>query len=196
MRYDMIASFYEKAEDTKPRYSSPLGLYLETIYGDLNNKGFHMAPDSTPGYLDYEKDNVTVEEIEELTQPGYVSEVMDILYCTGIDFERISLRAWEVEHIDDYGGIPPFGVFIGKTFVRLEMTEPMSPVHFWNCDVSNHEGEELEEFIIPLKRLRDYFGVLTMYEVRDCLKEQFATENPMTYEELRTFWTKKGKPLQ
>ena len=185
MRYDMVARFFEHATDETPLYESPLGIYCETIQGDLEEKGFHPAKDCTPGYLDYEKDSVTEEELDEYMEEGYLSEVMDILY-NDIDFERISIRAWEIEHIDDAGGIPPFGARLGKTFVRLGKTEPMSPVWFVDYGLKQKGGTP-RSFRVPLKRLKDYFEVLTMYEVKSRLEEHFSGAH-WTFDRLKDYF--------
>ena len=183
MRYDLIACFYEGAEDRKPVYSCPLGIYAETLLGDLSNRGFSVDPDSTRGYLDYIKKDASEENLQELTRDGYISEVMDVLYC-GKDFCRIEIHAREIDVIDDEGTIPPLGFFINKTFVEFCKTEPLSPV--WFIEGNPYEVDEnTRRFLVPLKKLKDYFEVLTMYEVRERLQEYFAKGHPWTFEELK-----------
>lgn len=186
MRYDLIACFYEGAEDRKPVYSCPLGIYAETLLGDLSNRGFSVDPDSTPGYLDYIKKDASVEDIQELTKDGYISEVMDILYC-GRDFNRIDIEAREIEAIDDEGSIPPLGFFINKTFVEFCKTEPFSPV--WFIEGNPYEVDEnTRRFLVPLKKLKDYFEVLTMYEVRERLQESFTSGGPWSFDQLKDYF--------
>ena len=186
MRYDLIACFYEGAEDRKPVYSCPLGIYAETLLGNLSNRGFSVDPDSTPGYLDYIKKDASEENLQELTRDGYISEVMDVLYC-GKEFCRIEIHAREIDVIDDEGTIPPLGFFINKTFVEFCKTEPLSPV--WFIDGDPYEvNESTRRFRVPLKKLKDYFEVLTMYEVRERLQEIFAKGHHWTFDELNDYF--------
>lgn len=186
MRYDLIACFYEGAEDRKPVYSCPLGIYAETLLGDLSNRGFSVDPDSTPGYLDYIKKDASEENLQELTRDGYISEVMDVLYC-GKVFCRIEIHAREIDVIDDEGTIPPLGFFINKTFVEFCKTEPLSPV--WFIEGNPYEVDEnTRRFLVPLKKLKDYFEVLTMYEVRERLQEFFAKGLHWTFDELNDYF--------
>ena len=50
MRYDLIARFYKKADDKLAAYSCPLGIYHESLSGDLEKRGFIVNEDTTPGY--------------------------------------------------------------------------------------------------------------------------------------------------
>lgn len=145
-----------------------------------------MDPDSTPGYLDYIKKDASEENLQELTRDGYISEVMDVLYC-GKDFCRIEIHAREIDVIDDEGTIPPLGFFINKTFVEFCKTEPLSPV--WFIDGDPYEiNESTRRFRVPLKKLKDYFEVLTMYEVRERLQESFAKGHHGTFDELNDYF--------
>lgn len=186
MRYDLIACFYENAADKAPRYESPLGIYHETHIGDLESLGFKENPDSTPGYLDYIKEGVTEDDLQDLTENGYISEVMDVLNC-GTDFARIDIRAMEIDTIDDEGTIPPFGLFVGGTFIEFSTTDPFSPVWFIEGDPYDVTGNT-RTFGVPLKKLKDYFEVLTMYEVRDSLKDSFAKGGSWSYDELKDYF--------
>ena len=185
MRYDLVARFYRKAEDTKPVYSCPLDIYSETLEGDLEGRGFIVDEDGTPGYLDYIKRNVSMEELQQLTRKGYVSEVMDVLYAGESEggYERIEISAMEIEAIDDEGTIPPFGIFLGNTFVEFLFTEPESPVLFTEGD-PYEATENTRTFEVPLQHLKNHFGVLTLYEVRERLKEEFGKVDYLSFEEL------------
>ena len=114
MRYDYFANFYEKAGDRKPRYCSPLGLHGRPS----ENDGFIEDPKSDQGYLDYIKTDASEMDLQELTLPGFVSEVIDVL-DSGIEFERITIEAREIDIIDDEGTVPPCGFFIHGTFVEF-----------------------------------------------------------------------------
>jgi hypothetical protein len=186
MRYDLVARFYTKAEDTKAAYACPLGIYHETRLGNLENRGFGIDPDSTPGYLDYLKRESSVEELQGLTQQGYVSEVMDVLYAGESEggYARIEISAMEIEAIDDEGTIPPFGIFLGETFVEFQFTEPESPILFIEGD-PYEATENTRRFTIPLGRLKEHYGVLTVYEVRARLRKDFGEEEGLTFDELK-----------
>ena len=186
MRYDLIACFYRKADDSTPAYSSPLGTISWNIMQFLSKNGFSEDPESTPGYLDYIKKDACEKDLQGLTRKGYISEILDILSC-GEDFERIEIKAREIDTIDDIGTLPPLGFFITDTFVEFGQTEPMSPV--WFIDGSPYEANEnTRRFLVPLKKLKDYFEVLTMYEVRERLQEYFAKGHPWTFEELKEYF--------
>lgn len=47
--------------------------------------------------------------------------------------------------------------------------------------------ENTRRFIVPLKKLKDYFGVLTMLEVMERM-QTFANGNPWTYEQLKDYF--------
>jgi hypothetical protein len=189
MRYDLIASFFREADDKEPVYSCPLGIFSETnAYDswDLKEWGFKEDPDSTPGYLDYINRDFHKDDLQFITKGGYVSEVMDVLHC-GEDFGRIDVYAREIDTIDDNGTLPPLGFFITDTFVEFGQTEPLSPVWFIDGDPYRAD-ENTRRFCVPLKKLKDYFEVLTMYEVREHLQEYFAKGHPWTFEELKEYF--------
>lgn len=189
MRYDLIACFFREADDTEPVYSCPLGVFSETYAydsWDLKEWGFKEDPDSTPGYLDYINRDFHKKDLRFITKSGYVSEVMDVLHC-GEDFGRIDVHAREIDTIDDDGTIPPKGFFITDTFVEFGQTEPLSPV--WFIEGDPYEADEnTRRFLVPLKKLKDYFEVLTMQEVSLQLKEHFASGNPWTFDELKDYF--------
>ncbi len=186
MRYDLIAGFYRKADDSTPAYSSPLGTISWNIMQFLSKNGFSEDTESTPGYLDYIKKDACEKDLQGLTNKGYISEILDILSC-GEDLERIEIKAREIDVIDDEGTVPPLGFFIHGTFVEFEKTEPLSPV--WFIDGDPYEANEnTRRFRVPMKKLKDYFDVITSFEVQDRLKENFAKGNPWTFEELKEYF--------
>lgn len=186
MRYDLIAGFYRKADDTTPAYLSPLGTISWNIMQFLSKNGFEEDPESTPGYLDYINRDACEKDLQGLTHEGYISEILDILSC-GEDFERIEIKANEIDVIDDEGTIPPCGFFIHGTFVEFEKTEPLSPV--WFIDGDPYEANEnTRRFRVPMKKLKDYFDVITSHEVQNLLRENFAKGNPWTFEQLKDYF--------
>jgi len=162
MKYDIIAAFYEKAKAKEPTYRCPLGVFCPPTLNFFEENGFSKTKESTPGYSDYKK-TVSSDELEDWTQEGYVSEVMDVLYC-GTDFKRIELRAEELDYVDKKGGIPVRGLPISECFVEFGTTEPLSQVTFMEgCPYTANENAR--RFHIPLKKMKEYFGVLTTMEV-------------------------------
>ena len=186
MLYDMIARFYKGAEDKEAAFECPLGLYREGLSGDLENRGFGIDPARTPGFLDYIKKESSVDEVEELTQEGFISEVMDVLYAGESEggYGRIELAAMEIEAIDDEGTIPPFGVFLGGTFVRFQFSEPNAPVTFIDGD-PYEATENTRTFQVSLGRLKEYFDVLTLYEVKDHLKKDYDDPSQWPFERIK-----------
>lgn len=186
MRYDLIASFYRKAEDKEPRYYCPLGIITESQLGwSLQEWGFKEDPDSTPGYTDYINRDFWRDDLHLITATGYLSELKDVME-KGEPCERVDVSAMEIDTIDDEGTLPPFGVFLGGTFVKFGCTYPRSPVSFIDGDPYDlMEGKSVRHFEVPLSRLKEYFGVLTMYEVKACLKNAFSDEDKWTYESLK-----------
>lgn len=172
MLYDLIAAFYEKELDSKPRYRVPLGLT-----GRSGLEGFEEDPDSTPGYTDYILRNASEEDLQRITRPHFISEAADVLYSN--DYARIDIFACELDALDDEGSIAPRGLMISDTFVKFTETEALSPVYF-------SEGERC--FQVPLKKLKDYFEVLTLFEVMARLDEYFAKGNPWSFEELKDYF--------
>lgn len=163
MRYDLNALFYEKKSDTKPRYNVPMGLVFPDSFDYFPNKGFIEDPDSTPGYLDYIKQNVTEDDLQDLTGEHYSDEMMEVLSC-GEDFGKIEIRAMELDVIDDKGTVPPRGFMQNGIFVKLEETDYGSPVFFIDGDpyLMTDSTRVVE---IHLGALKHYFGVKTQNEV-------------------------------
>ena len=116
-----------KSGDINPRYTCNLGGIRIYKDGELEKMGFKRKHSDEGWFLDYCIDNATQQQIEELTNDAYVSEVMDIIY-SGEDFERICISALEEEIIDDDGHYAPRGVLIGNTFVEFASTEALSQV--------------------------------------------------------------------
>ena len=180
MLYDYFANFYEKAGDSKPLFHCPLGLNEWPSEKD----GFIEIPDSTPGYLDYIKNDVSEEELLKYTNYGYTSEIRDVLN-SGIKFERISIKAFELGAFDDEPGVPPRSFYIHNTSVTWEDTDPYSPV--WFIDGDPYE-ENRRSFRVSMQKLKNYFNVITANEVWDRLEKYFAKGNPWTFDELKEYF--------
>lgn len=184
MKHDMFAAFYEKANDKKPVYRCPLGIFCAPTFNFFKDNGFIKDKNATQGYLDYVKET-DVQEIQKWVQADYVSEVMDVLY-SGKDFEKIVLQAEELDILDDDGMVPVRGLPICESFVKFSGTEPMSPVTFIDGDPYSMT-ENTRKFSIPLKKLKDYFDVLTMMEVMERM-EEFKNGNHWRYEQLKEYF--------
>lgn len=184
MKYDMFAAFYEKANDGTAVYRCPLGIFCPPSLNYFENDGFVEDDESNPGYLDYVKE-IDASELSDWTQDGYVSEVLDVLYC-GKEYNKIVLEANELDIIDDEGNIPERGLEIYDTFVKFSGTEPLSRVTFIDGDPYKMD-KETRWFSIPLKKLKDYFKVLTMMEVIERMQE-CKSNCYWSFEELKDYF--------
>lgn len=184
MYYDMFAAFYEKANDGKAIYRCPLGIFCPPSLNYFENKGFVVDDECTPGYLDYVKE-IKSSSLQTWAQDEYVSEVMDVLTC-GKEYEKIVLEAIELEAIDDEGTLPFRGLDIYGTFVKFSGTNPLSRVTFIDGDPYKME-KFTRWFSIPLKKLTDYFDVLTMMEVMERM-EEFKHGQVWSFEELKDYF--------
>ena len=181
MQYDLFVSFYTKESDSEPRYRCPLGFECQNDFNHYSSLGFIEKQE--PGYVDYYKD-VDEYELPDYAQKGYVSEVMDVLY-SGEVFEKIQIEALEFDMITDKG-IPPRGFMIGETFVEFNWTEPLASVWFIKCD-PNDESPSDPRFRVPMKKLKDYFEVLTQFEVIERMKNTLQDANYWTFERLKDY---------
>lgn len=185
MKYDFFADFYLKSGDAEPRYTVYLGPFWPENDAELEEMGFRYH--SNDGYADYLIDDASQEQLESFSREGFESEVMDVLF-NGEDFERISISAMEVEVIDDEGNYPPRGVLIGVTFVKFFMTDPFSEVTFTE-DYFDKSKREWRYFHTPLKRLKDYFGVITQSAVITKLQSfEEDTQREWTFDELEVLF--------
>lgn len=190
MRYDLIASFYRKAEDKEPRYYCPLGIISESRLGwSLQEWGFKEDPDSTPGYLDYINRDFWRDDLHLITSTGYFSELKDVME-KGEPCERVDVSVMEIDTIDDEGTLPPFGLFVHGTFVQFGATDPQCPVCFIDGDPYElMGGKQIRHFSVPLGKLKEYFQVLTMYEVRDRFRDHFAkSRKKWTFDGLKKYF--------
>ena len=186
MKFDLIANFYGKSADEKPRYCVLMGTYSPKTINEMEELGFHESPDTTPGYVDYVKD-ADEDDLQEFTKDGYVSEMMDILYG-GEAFEKIQIEALELDVMDDEGNYPIRGVMMGDTFVSLNQSDPDSAVTFMLS--SPYEfTEDKPWFNITVYQLKTLLKVPTLMAAIEKLQE-IADERIWTFETLNMYFTK------
>ena len=188
MLYDLIAAFYTHESDAKPRYRVPIG-----IVGLSALSRFEEDPDSTAGYTDYVLRNATDTDLQMLGHPSYDDELLDVRF--GVDFQRIDIHAYELDALDDEGTVAPRGFMLGETFIKFVGTSPVSPVVFIKGDPFD-VTEDTPVFQIPLKELKDYFGLLTTLEVMERFQESFTDVNCWTFERLKKYFYDGGEGRQ
>lgn len=184
MMYDLFADFYEKSSDSQPKYKVLLGSIHPSRIGEMEEYGFKEDKDATPGFLDYVMD-ATEDSVQDWVRQGYVGELMDVLDC-GIDFEKITIQAMEVEVIDDEGHYPPRGLMICETFVSFDGSDLNQPVFFEDRTPGPEGGSGLW-FQVPMKRLKRYFKCLTMIEVMEGLG-RFGKRQHWSFDQLRRYF--------
>ena len=184
MMYDLFADFFEKSSDSQPKYKVLLGSIHPTRIGEMEEHGFKEDKDATPGFLDYVMD-ATEDSVQDWVRQGYVGELMDVLDC-GIDFEKITIQAMEVEVIDDEGHYPPRGLMICETFVSFDGSDLNLPVFFEDRTPGPEGGSGLW-FQVPMKRLKRYFKCLTMMEVMEGL-QHFGEGKHWSLDQLRRYF--------
>ena len=165
--YDLFADFYEKSSGSQPKYKVLLGSIHPSRIGVMEEYGFKEDKNATPGFLDYVMDT-TQESVQDWLRQGYIGELMDVLDCS-IYFEKITIKAVEVETIDDEGHYPPRGLMICETFVSFDGSDLNLPVFFEDRTPGPEGGSGLW-FQVPMKNLKRYFKCLTMMEVMDGLQ--------------------------
>ena len=173
MMYDLFADFYLKSSDCYPKYTVQMGSYYPKTIGEMEEIGFIVDENEEQGYLDYfmEADQ---KDLERFTQEGYESEILDALF-SGDDWERIQIRAVEVEVIDDYGNYPPKGVLMGDTFVYYEKTNPSQKVIILHGD-PYEIGSSASGFMVSVWRLRRRMGAKTLMEAVEKMREKITQE--------------------
>ena len=173
MMYDLFADFFVKSSDSHPKYTVQMGSYYPKTIGEMEEIGFVEDNNGEQGYLDYfmEADQ---EDLERFTQEGFESEILDALF-SGDDWERIQIRAVEVEVIDDYGNYPPKGVSMGDTHVFYEKTNPSQRVIISHGNPFEDSGE-IQGFEVSVWRLRRRMGAKTLMEALEKMREKVNQE--------------------
>ena len=112
---------------------------------------------------------------------------MDVLN-SGVDFERIEVSASELDVLDDEGSVGARGVTVFNTFIQFEETQPDSPVVFYD-GVFEKITKNTKRFQIPLKNLKKYFDVLTIFEVMERLDEYFGKGHTWSFKQLKEYFS-------
>lgn len=185
--YDLSADFYEKSSDSQPKYTVLMGSYYPKTINEMEDLGFIEDTDSGPGYLDYFME-ADPEDLERFTQHGYESEMLDVLFM-GYDWERIRIRAVEVEVIDDNGSYPPKGIFVGDTFIHYYKTDPRYVVNIAHGNYFEDSGIE-EGFKVKVWRFKRRLGATTLCEGLDKMRK-LASEKGWTYKEFEKYFMDK-----
>lgn len=184
MMYDLFADFYVKSSDSQPKYKVLLGSIHPSRIGEMEEYGFKEDKNATPGFLDYVMD-ATKESVQDWVQQGYIGELMDVLDCD-IYFEKITIKAVEVEAIDDEGHYPPRGLMICETFVSFDGSDLNLPVFFVDRTPGPEGGSGLW-FQVPMKNLKRYFKCLTIMEVMEGL-QHFGEGQHWSFDQLRRYF--------
>jgi len=166
MLYDLIATFYENVNDGKPRYTVPINNITVCDEEELFAMGFMADPDSTPGFRDYLKE-VTEEELEEYADAECGCEIIPIL--DGMEYDRIIIHAYECEFIGMTGEPAPRAIFSDDVRIDFFGQRDDDPVSF-SCGDSH--------FSRPLGNLKIRYGVLTMFELMDIVRDFCEKEKP------------------
>lgn len=180
--YDLSADFYVKSSDSQPKYTVLMGSYYPKTINEMEDLGFIEDANSDPGYLDYcmEADQ---KDLERFTQHGYESEMLDVLFM-GYDWERIRIRAVEVEVLDDNGSHPSKGMMVGDTFVHYHKTEANYKITIAHGNPFEDSGVE-ESFTLSVGRFKQLLGVITLMEGLAKM-QKMVSEKGWTYKEFQS----------
>lgn len=190
MMYDLFAEFYENSSE-EPRYKVWLGSIFPHRDDELESMGFGEVIKDYDGFVDYVKE-ATEEDLEELTQSGFECEVLDVL--DAVEYDRILIRAYALDVIDDEGNYDSMGVMVGNIFVVFTYTNPMENV--WFCLCNGNVTERVAYCKIRMKQLKEYFHVLTFMEVKEKLSEMNQEKEWKPDELIKLFTRKKQSVLK
>ena len=189
MKYDLFAEFYVNSSE-EPRYKVWMGSIFTHRNGELESMGFGEVFKDYDGCVDYVKE-ATEEDLEELTQLGFECEMMDVL--DQMEYDRILIRAYELDVIDDEGNYAPMGVMVSDVFVSFTGSNPADKV--WFCLYK--EGTEQGMYhTVRMKDLKQYFDVLTLIEVKEKLYEMNEEKKWAPDELVKLFTNRKQSVLK
>ena len=180
--YELFADFYVKSSDSQPKYSVLMGSYYPKTINEMEKLGF--VEDTSSGYDDYVME-AEETDLQNFTQEGYISEMLDTL-CCGDDFERILIHAREIEVIDDDGNYSPRARMVGDVLVTFSDSEPGTAVWFEDQTVKHHSNQG-SVFQVPVRTVKRCLNASTLMEVMDKLWKM-DKERHWTYKQLKHFF--------
>ena len=176
--YGLFAEFYENSSDEKPCYKVMMGCQ-KFRDGELVKKlGFYEDSESHNGFIAFIKDNVTQEDLENLTKPQFEKEMINVFLDE--EYERIRIIA--LAYSKSKRDIPKKTARIGHTIIEFTHSDPLAPVYFLD-ETSNKKNGHYNSFKVPLMKLKEYFNVKTLDEVCTRLNEMDEQEWP--FEDLK-----------
>lgn len=153
MRYLIVAAFYKNDTDKEPIYRVPVNVKDFPNYDFVNQFGL-SGYGETSGYFDFRKE-IPSTQIFDWCDEKYEEELITVLKQLNIP-EKIQIRLIESDMGQDASLAE---MKLHDTIVRFTGTEVLSRVEF---EDTKKDGIR---FHIPLCHLKQYFGVLTLYEV-------------------------------
>lgn len=158
MRYLIIAVFYKDTNDKEPIYRVPIKVKEFPNYDFVNIFGL-SGYGETSGYFDFRKE-IELGEIFDWADEEYEDELIMVL--SRLDgTEKIQVRFIESA---ESSGLTLTEMKLVDTIVRFSGTRLLSKVEFEDAKERN------KSFHIPLRSLKEYFKVPTLFEVIERLK--------------------------
>lgn len=180
--YGLFAEFYENSSDEKPCYKVMMGCQ-KFRDGELVKKlGFYEDSELHNGFTAFIKDNVTQEDLENMTKPQFEKEMINV-FLDG-EYERIRIIA--LAYAKSKRDIPKITADMGDIRIVFTHSDPMAPVIFLN-ETSKKKNGHYSTFKIPLMKLKEYFKVKTLDEV--CAKlNEMGKEKKWSFDELKAMF--------
>ncbi len=174
MRHLIIAAFYKDDADKEPIYRVPVNVKEFPNYDFVKIFGLSGYGEAN-GYFDFRKE-ISLNDLFDWVADEYEEELMMVLKRLDTP-GKIQLRVIESEYVSN-ALLAEMMIF--DTAVKFTGTGVMSRVEFE--DTKTHGTR----FHIPLSSLKQYFGVLTLYEVMERMKafgtgQYFSTESFKDY---------------
>ena len=177
--YGLFAEFYENSSDEKPCYKVMMGCH-KLRDGELVKKmGFYEDSELHSGFTTFIKDNVSQQDLENLTKPQFEKEMINVFFDE--EFERIRIIA--LAFSKSKRDIPKITACIGHTIIEFTYSDPLAPVFFLDETRKKMNGR-YESFKVPLMKLKEYFNVKTLDEVCNKLNEM-RKEEKWSFEALK-----------
>ena len=180
--YGLFAEFYENSSDEKPCYKVMMGCH-KILDGELVKiMGFYEDSELHNGFTAFIKDNVRQEDLEMMTKPQFEKEMINVFLDE--EYERIRIIA--LAYGKSKRDIPKITAGIGHTKIEFTHSDPVSPVIFLD-GISKKKNGHYTAFKVPLMKLKEYFNVKTLDEVRTGLNKM-GREKKWTFDELKTMF--------